>query len=76
MLSLTMMSKVVNEATRGTLFALNGLIGGIGVTFIQAVGGNLYDSTENHYGPFLIALAGYVISALVTLVLGVRGKLM
>lgn len=42
MLSLTIIGKLSDEATRGSMFAFNAVFGSLGICLIQAVGGSLY----------------------------------
>ena len=46
MLSITLLSKICNENTRGTMFSLNGFVGSIAIIGYQALGGQLYSNVN------------------------------
>ena len=74
LLSLTMIMKLVSEHTRGSMFAVNAVVGSFGVLMIQFEGGNLYDKVRKD-GPFLIAMSLYALSNFLGAFLCITGKL-
>ena len=60
--------------SRGTLYAMFGLVGSVGVLLVNKVGGILYDS-YSHVWPFAISVGCFFIFGIVTLVLGLTGRI-
>lgn len=73
-LYLIVLAKVLDERTRGTMFSICGTLGSIGVLIFQSVGGYLFDNVSL-VGPFIFCFVCYVIFAILTLILGIMGKL-
>jgi MFS family permease len=69
-----MLSKIVKKESRGTLFGMFSLVGSLGVLLINKLGGYLFDEIS-HIWPFLITLIAFIAFTLMTLVLGLMGKL-
>ena len=69
-----MLSKIVKKESRGTLFGVFSLVGSMGVLLINKLGGYLFDEVS-HIWPFMISLISFSIFTLLTLVLGLTGKL-
>lgn len=74
MLSLTMIAKLCNEKTRGTMFCLNALVGSLAILVFQWASGYLYDNVS-HQIPFLIGFASFVVFTISCIVLGLMGKI-
>ena len=68
------MSKIVKPESRGTLYAVFGISGSIGVLMINKVGGVLYDQ-HSHMWPFAIAISSYLVLGVVTFGLGITGTI-
>ena len=70
----TLLGKICNETTRGTMFGFNGLFGSIGICLLQGTGGKLYNNLSK-MGPIDIGFGCYVVTFLVTIVFGLTGKI-
>jgi len=71
---LTMTSKLCEPNTRGTIFFFGGLMGSLGILLEQGLGGYMY-SNVSKVGPFIIGYVGFILFALLTMGLGITGKL-
>ena len=67
-----MLSKIVKDESRGTLFGLYSLVGSVGVLVISKLGGYLFVKSE--MWPFVLTLICYAAFTLLTLILGLLGK--
>lgn len=74
MLSITMIAKLCNEKTRGTMFTFNGLCGSISILLFQWMSGYLFDNVSIQI-PFLIGFGSQVVYAILCLLFGSMGKL-
>jgi hypothetical protein len=68
MLLITLLAKICNDRTRGTMYSLNGFIGSIVMIPSIKLFGSLY-ANNNRIWPFLIAYASFGIYLLTLLVL-------
>jgi len=73
MLGYTLIAKLCSDKTRATMYGLNGMIGSVGVVFINYFGGDLAEI--NAFLPNTIGYAIFLASVIATLVLGVTGKM-
>ena len=69
-----MLSRIAKPESRGTLYGAFSLIGSVGVLLINKVGGILYDD-YSHMWPFAISLGAFIVYGILTLGLGLCGKL-
>lgn len=74
MLSITVLAKLVREESRGTIFALNGLIGSIGVCIVQACGGYLYNGVSKSSPNWIIFIL-YSLLIVVIIIMYLMNKL-
>ncbi len=74
MLSNTILAKICNQNTRGTMFGFNSVFGSIGILILEGIGGHLYENVSRQ-GPFLFGYFSYVVFTIVTFCLGIAGKL-
>ena len=74
MVSITLIAKICNEKTRGTMYAFNGIMMSLGITILQGFGGDLYENVSKLI-PFLYWYVGYIFLTLLTLVLMFKGAL-
>ena len=72
LLSITLLSKIVDSEKRGTVFAVNGLLGSIGVTAMQAVAQATFDG--NNKIIFILAYSCSVFINLLIMILCMMGK--
>ena len=71
---MTILSKIVKPESRGTLYAVFGISGSVGVLVINKVGGELFDVGDHHW-PFTICIGAQVLFAVTTISLGLAGKI-
>ena len=69
-----LINKLVNKRTRGTMMALNSLAGSIVIAIFNELAGYLYDQFSKKQ-PFLVLFYVYSFSFVVTIILGVAGKI-
>ena len=74
MLTTILLSKICTPELRGTMFAINGMWGSISIAAFQGIGGYLYDNVSI-LGPYLFGFAMILILTIVTLILGLSGKM-
>lgn len=69
MLCITMISKLCNETTRGTIFNVNGMIGSIFILVIQGLGGHLYQTYSKTF-PFVFSFVAFLIFNILSILFG------
>jgi hypothetical protein len=74
MMALTVIGKLSDENTRGTLLAMNEFVDSLGLVFMNKVGAHMYDDSRKD-APFLITLVLIGVVLVVELVLMTMGKL-
>ena len=74
MLSVTILAKLTNERTRGSMFAFNAVLGSAGILILQYFGGILY-SGGSKSAPFLITTVSFGVCLLANIFFGLSGKL-
>ena len=74
MLSVTILAKLTNEESRGSMFALNSVFGSIFILVMQYFGGYLFDKVTNS-GPLYICALFYILSVAANVMLWVGQKL-
>lgn len=74
MLAGTILAKLTNERTRGSMFAFNAVIGSIGILILQYFGGMLYSGGQKS-APFLITTIVCGLTLVVTALFWITGKL-
>ena len=67
MLSFTLIAKLCNAQSRGTMFAVTGIATNIGIAILEAYGADLYSFSI--LAPFLYWYLGYIVITLLTLIL-------
>ena len=73
MISFTLIAKLCNSQSRGTMFAVTGIAANIVIVILEAYGGNLYSLSI--LAPFLYWYIGCILITLLTLILYSMGKL-
>ncbi|CDW90729.1 major facilitator superfamily mfs_1 [Stylonychia lemnae] len=74
LLGFTLLSKIVVQESRGTLFGAFTLVGSVGVLFINKVGGYLFDNVDSIW-PFIILLICTAQLAILTFFFGLCKEL-
>ena len=69
-----LLSKNLNEKTRGSVLAVGGMVMMIPLIIFYKYGSYLFDEI-GHTVPFFISLILYAISSLITLIMGLMGKI-
>jgi len=73
-LQVTTMAKLCSPDTRGTMFFFGGLVGSAAILSMHGIGGYLY-SHSSRSAPFEFAVSFFGVFTLLTLILGIIGKL-
>ena len=74
MLGTTIISKVCDKTTRGTIFTFYGMIGSTGILIVQGLGGTGYNSWTKTF-PFDMSLSVILFFAILNAILGCIGKM-
>jgi hypothetical protein len=73
-----MLGKLAKPESRGVMFGTYGVLGSFGVLIIMKFGGDLYNESAGtifeHRWPFIIAFLSMLFMFIVTLILGLCGK--
>ena len=70
---MALLAKICNDKTRGSMFGLVAFLGSVGIVFLQAIGGNIFE--KFNLGPFVFAYSLYVIGLVIIQCLAFGGKL-
>ena len=72
--SFTLITKLVNQNSRASMLAFNGLFSNIAFAFYNMTAGYAYNSISKNI-PFQIAFYFYAFASVVTFIAGVTGKI-
>ena len=69
----TLLAKICNSKTRGTMFAFSGVMGSIAIAVLNAISAEIFK--DNNKIVFEIAFGNYVLLSIIIVILALKGKL-